>query len=105
MVSPAEMIGSTEAPGASGTRYAGFAVLEPGTFFDDAPPATASAMTATIAAKAVSRFINSPLFSAVTRTLGGGTLKRRARGCATREPEGLEPAPGASSSPSSESAQ
>src|SRR5919201_4373833 len=43
------MIGSVAAPGAIGTRYAGFAVLKPGSLADDAPPASVSAAAAATA--------------------------------------------------------
>src|SRR5437879_6070228 len=80
IVSPAERIGSTAAPGATGTRYAGLAVLKPGPFFagpffaGDAPPATVNASAPIIAARAVSRFIRAPLSLLET----GRTLPRRA---------------------------
>src|ERR1043166_10069658 len=75
-MSPVERIGSAAAPGAIGTRYAGFAVLEPGSFADDAPPAIVSVNAPAIAARAVSRLIRVSPPSLWNSNLGGGNATK-----------------------------
>src|SRR5438094_19813 len=76
IVSPADRIGSTDAPGTIGTRYAGFAVLNPGSFFEDALPAIVSATAPAIAARAASRFIRDSPFLCANSSLGGAERYR-----------------------------
>src|ERR1043166_1720946 len=78
-MSPVERIGSAAAPGAIGTRYAGFAVLKPGSFADDAPPAIVSVNAPAIAARAVSRLIRVSPPSLWNSNLGGGNATKVAR--------------------------
>src|SRR4029453_8166105 len=84
-MSPVERIGSTAPPGAIGSRYAGFAVLKPGSFADDAPPAIVSVNATAIAARAVSRLIRVSPPSLWNSNLGGGTPTKLAR---PRRPSG-----------------
>src|SRR4029453_4106495 len=93
-MSPVERIGSTAAPGAIGTRYAGFAVLKPGSFADDAPPAIVSVNATAIAARAVSRLIRVSPPSLWNSNLGGGNATKVAPAPPPLPPRHRPSAPG-----------